>query len=168
MLVVRGRLDLDVEQGEIAVLQGDGAAELLHGLATRAPLEGVTATIDGFDVTTEAEAVRARIGLVDGTHHQHDLVARGMSYGLPRAVAEERAVYLLQSLHVRGPGWRLALALALVHEPRVLFVDAPPAEAWPLLERLSNESQLAIVVHEPLHDASKRPLEARRSVLRAL
>ncbi|MFB9904002.1 ATP-binding cassette domain-containing protein [Allokutzneria oryzae] len=172
---VRG-LDLDVERGQlVAVLgpNGAGKSTSLRMLTTLLPPTSGTATVAGSDIRADPAGVRARIGYVGQrssageTFRVHDeLVTQGLAYGLSRAAARRRAEEMLDLLDLRAmakrtPGTlsggqrrRLDIAIGLVHQPDLLFLDEPStgldpqnrANIWEHVRRLREQYGTTIVL----------------------
>ena len=143
---VRG-VDIDVAAGEIVGFlgpNGAGKTTTLRMLTTLlAPTAG-TARVAGHDLRREPVAVRSRIGYVPqrgSTTPQalvgEELVDHGRLHGLSRATAEERGRALISQLDLDstwerpcgtlsgGQRRRLDIALGLINEPPLLFMDEP-------------------------------------------
>jgi len=141
------RLCLQVPEGSFYGFLGPNGAgksttiNILTGLL--APSDG-RASVLGFDVSTQDLEVKRRIGVVpDGLHlferlqGEEHLRFVGEIHGLSPALARRRAGELLEAMDLTGSarkavsgyshGMRkkLALSCALIHEPRVLFLDEP-------------------------------------------
>jgi ABC-2 type transport system ATP-binding protein len=140
-------VDLDVAEGEIVAFlgpNGAGKTTTLRMLTTLLrPTEG-TATVAGFDVVTQSVDVRRSIGYVSqaggafsGARAGDEVVDHGMLYGLPRSVVEQRGKQLFEQLDLDGL-WtrmpknmsggqkrRLDIAMGLIHEPTLMFLDEP-------------------------------------------
>jgi ABC-2 type transport system ATP-binding protein len=143
---VRG-ISLDVEPGElVAVLGPNGAGKTttLRMLTTLIPPTSGTAEVAGYDVVAHPDRVRAAIGYVGqggaGGASQlvrDELVTQGEIYGLDRRTARSRAGELIEALDLTeqagrkveslsgGQKRRLDVAVGLVHEPSLLFLDEP-------------------------------------------
>ena len=143
---VRG-ISLDVGPGElVAVLGPNGAGKTttLRMLTTLITPTSGTATVAGYDVTTQPSQVRRRIGYVgqgNGAGHSQrvgdELVGQGVIYGLDRRTAKLRAGELLEALELKdlvqrkvsdlsgGQRRRLDVAIGIVGQPDVLFLDEP-------------------------------------------
>lgn len=165
-----------VRQGEVFGLLGANGAgkttviKMLTGLL--APTTG-TGLVAGVDMKTAARSIRERIGYVSQAFSLYlDLtVAENIRffagiYGLDRqtAVARGREIVVMAGLSgyesslagrlPMGLRQRLALGCALVHAPRVLFLDEPTAGVdplgrrrfWDLLGMLARERGVAILV----------------------
>ncbi|GAA1565206.1 ATP-binding cassette domain-containing protein [Kribbella sancticallisti] len=172
---VRG-ISLDVEPGElVAVLGPNGAGKTttLRMLTTLiAPTSG-TATVAGYDVTTDPGRVRRQIGYVgqgNGAGHSQrvtdELSGQGVIYGLDRRAAKRRAEELLESLELKdlaqrkvsdlsgGQRRRLDVAMGLVHAPGLLFLDEPStgldpqnrANLWDHILRMREQYSMTIVL----------------------
>src|SRR5438477_3659190 len=140
-------IDLEVAPGEIYGFlgpNGAGKSTTVHMLTTLLPPTSGTARVAGFDVVREGPQVRMRIGaalqeaaldpLLTGREH---LRLQASLQALPRETRKTRADELLHRVglteaadrKVRGYSGgmkrRLDLALALVHRPRILFLDDP-------------------------------------------
>ncbi|MEM9034826.1 MAG: ATP-binding cassette domain-containing protein [Actinomycetota bacterium] len=140
-------VDLVVEEGEIYGFlgpNGAGKSTTVRMLTTLLTPTGGAARVAGFDVVREADRVRAAIGvalqdaaidpLMTGTEL---LKLQSILHGLPRREAESRGELLLERVGLTAAGdrrvgtysggmrRRLDLALSLVHEPAVLFLDEP-------------------------------------------
>src|SRR6185437_9069959 len=140
-------IDLAVQPGEIYGFlgpNGAGKSMTVHMLTTLLPPTSGTARVAGFDVVRQGPQVRMRIGaalqeaaldpLLTGREH---LRLQATLQALPRTERKPRADELLRRVglteaadrKVRGYSGgmkrRLDLALALVHRPRVLFLDEP-------------------------------------------
>jgi ABC-2 type transport system ATP-binding protein len=143
---VRG-VTIDVGAGEIFGLlgpNGAGKTTTLRMLTTLLPIDGGTATVAGFDVARDPQRVRERIGYVSqlgGADElatgRENLVLQGRLYGATLADVRPRVDELAQILDLAefadrkvktysgGQRRRLDVALGIVHQPTVLFLDEP-------------------------------------------
>ena len=151
------RISFEVRRGEVfGFLGANGAGKttamrMLTGLL--APTTGA-ATVAGHDVRTESEAVKHDIGYMSQRFSLYeDLTPRenirlyGGIYGLSRREIRERtdrtvarlALERVADEPVRGLplGWRqkLALAVAMIHEPQIVFLDEPTSGVDPVTRR---------------------------------
>ncbi len=140
-------IDLGVSPGEIYGFlgpNGAGKSTTVHMLTTLLPPTAGRAWVAGFDVVEQGPQVRASIGaalqeaaldpLLTGREH---LRLQASLQALPRAQRKARSDELLRRVgltqaadrKVRGYSGgmkrRLDLAMALVHSPRILFLDEP-------------------------------------------
>jgi ABC-2 type transport system ATP-binding protein len=172
-LAVAG-IDLRVEPGEIYGFlgpNGAGKSTTVHMLTTLLPPSGGSARVAGHDVVAEGPAVRAAIGAalqeaaldphLSGREHMRLQTAL---HGLPRAERVARGNALIERVGLAdaadrkvagysgGMKRRLDLALALVHGPRVLFLDEPTtgldpqsrAALWDEVARLAREDGVTV------------------------
>jgi ABC-2 type transport system ATP-binding protein len=140
-------IDLTVADGEIYGFlgpNGAGKSTTVHMLTTLLPPTGGTARVGGFDVRHEGPKVRRTIGaalqeaaldpLLSGREHlrlqmalqntpRHERKARGEEL-LARVGLTEAGDRKVRT-YSGGMKRRLDLALALVHRPRILFLDEP-------------------------------------------
>src|SRR5437868_6412660 len=140
-------IDLHVEPGEIYGFlgpNGAGKSTTVHMLTTLLPPTAGTATVAGYDVVTEGPKVRKAIGValqeaaldpfLTGREH---LRLQTTMHGITGEERRERSDELLTRVGLTeaadrkvkgysgGMKRRLDLALALVHRPRILFLDEP-------------------------------------------
>lgn len=127
------------------------AMKMLTGLL--APTSG-QASVAGFDVYTETESIRRSIGymsqrfsLYDDLTPRENITFFGGIYGLSRTEIRAKGERLLESLDLTGAadtrlaalplGWKqkLAFSVALLHEPRVVFLDEPTGGVDPVTRR---------------------------------
>jgi ABC-2 type transport system ATP-binding protein len=152
-----GGISLDVEEGEIfGFLGANGAGKsttirMLCGLL--APTSG-TAIVLGVDVAADPEGVKRRIGYMSQRFSLYeDLTVRqnlrffGGVYGLRGPAYAQREAWAVEMAGLGGKedlltgslpgGWkqRLALACAVLHQPRIVFLDEPTSGVDPLSRR---------------------------------
>ena len=147
-------LDLSAGEGEVLGLlgpNGAGKTTVIKMLTTLLPPTAGSATVAGFDIRRRPAQVRASIGYVpqlisvDGTLTGHEnLLFFAKLYGVPRALRQDRIAEALSfagledaaGRQVRnysgGMVRRLELAMAMLHRPRVLFLDEPTVGLDPL------------------------------------
>jgi ABC-2 type transport system ATP-binding protein len=140
-------ISFDVLEGEIFGFLGPNGAgkttttRMLTGVI---PPDTGTATILGHDIRSEPVLAKQGFGVVPETSNAYtdltawqNLMLMGELYGLPRARAEQRSSDLLGMVglierkdqkvqaYSKGMKQRLILAMALIHEPNLLFLDEP-------------------------------------------
>ena len=163
-------IDLVVEPGEVYGFlgpNGAGKSTVVRMLTTLLRPTGGRALVAGHDVVREPSAVRRSIGValqdaaIDPYMTGRELLhLQAVLHGFPRAVGRARAVELLDRVDLAGAAdrrvgtysggmrRRLDLALALVHEPDVLFLDEPTTgldpisrlTLWEEVRRLNRDS----------------------------
>ncbi|HEY0640973.1 MAG TPA: ATP-binding cassette domain-containing protein [Pseudonocardiaceae bacterium] len=143
---VRG-VDLDVTAGELVGFlgpNGAGKTTTLRMLTTLLDPTAGSATVAGIDLRRDPTEVRRRIGYVaqgggagPDVPVGEELVTHGRLYRLSRTAAERRAATLYRQLDLEGLEKRLTrtlsggqrrrldIAMGLIHEPRLIFLDEP-------------------------------------------
>lgn len=143
---VRG-LDLDIGAGELVAFlgpNGAGKSTTLRMLTTLLLPTSGSAAVAGCDVVADPKGVRRRIGYVGqghaagtGQYVADELVSQGRLYGLSKAEARSRAAELMADLDLEGldrreaahisggQQRRLDIAMGLIHQPELLFLDEP-------------------------------------------
>jgi ABC-2 type transport system ATP-binding protein len=167
-------IDLEVSPGEIYGFlgpNGAGKSTTVHMLTTLLPPTSGSAHVAGFDVVRQGPQVRQNIGaalqeaaldpLLTGREH---LRLQASLQGLSRADRVRRSEELLTRVglgeaadrKVRGYSGgmkrRLDLALALVHRPKILFLDEPTTgldvqsrtALWSEVSRLASEDDVTV------------------------
>lgn len=151
------RVSFQISEGEIFGFLGPNGAgktttiKILCGLLT--PTSG-TASVAGFDVSTQYEEIRRNIGYMSQKFSIYEdlTVAEnadffGGIYGLEGTAKKERTDWVLRMTDLSDKrnvitsdlplGWkqRLALGCAILHEPPILFLDEPTSGVDPLSRR---------------------------------
>jgi ABC-2 type transport system ATP-binding protein len=155
--VAVNRISFSVSAGEIFGFLGPNGAgksttiRILCGVLL--PTSG-SGTVAGFDVLSQREEIKQHIGymsqkfsLYEDLTVEENLEFYGGIYGLSRARLRERKEWVVRMAGLEdrrravtatlAGGWkqRLALGCAILHEPRVLFLDEPTAGVDPVQRR---------------------------------
>ncbi|MBP7675790.1 MAG: ABC transporter ATP-binding protein, partial [Thermoanaerobaculia bacterium] len=179
------RLTLGIAEGEIFALVGpDGAGKtttlrMLTGILT--PTSGRAAVL-GLDTVRDAEAIKEQIGymsqrfgLYPDLRVEENLHFYADVYGVPRLGRDEKIDRLLAFSNMQpfkkrlagnlsgGMKQKLGLACALIHTPRVLFLDEPTngvdpvsrRDFWRILYQLLKDG-VTIVVSTAYLDEAER------------
>jgi ABC-2 type transport system ATP-binding protein len=178
--VLRG-VDIQITRGSILALLGSngaGKTTLVHILATLLPMDAGSATVAGHDVRTQPARVRESISLTGQFAAIDDiltgrenlvLIARLRHVAHPDTVADallER--FSLSDAGARRAGTysggmrrRLDIAMSLIGDPPVVFLDEPTTgldpqariEVWQAIERLSAAGTTILLTTQYLDEA---------------
>ena len=167
-------IDLDVPFGQIYGFLGPNGAGKSTTVKMLCTLLGITsgsASVAGFDVATQADEIRLRIGValqdssIDGKQTGREMLGlQGRLYGLSAADIKRRMDDVIGLVDIGaaiddrvesysgGMKRRLDLAMSLIHRPQVLFLDEPttgldPASrssVWAEVRRLNRDNGMTI------------------------
>ncbi|MCB0433333.1 MAG: ABC transporter ATP-binding protein [Flavobacteriaceae bacterium] len=150
-------ISFDVKKGEIfGFLGANGAGKttamkLLIGISK--PTSG-EASVAGFDVFNDREKIKKNIGymsqkfaLYDDLTVKENIIFFGGIYGLSRADIKEKSKKLIEELdlaHIADElvgslplGWKqkISFSVALLHDPKIVFLDEPTGGVDPITRR---------------------------------
>ncbi len=179
---VRG-VSIAVERGEIFGFlgpNGAGKTTTLRMLTTLLPIDAGSATVAGFDVGRQSQQVRNRTGFVSQlggadplATGRENLMLQGRLYGRTKTEVNDRIDELVQVLDLGdfaerkvvtysgGQHRRLDIALGIVHDPEVLFLDEPTtgldpqnrANLWEHIQRLRDRGTTVFLTTHYLDEA---------------
>ena len=159
-------LDLELAPGEVFALLGpNGAGKTTTVRLLTALIEPSTGTaeLDGIDVAGDPHQVRRRVGLLTETPSLYERLTAaenldffGRLHGLAPALRARRIADLLELFDLtsrrndrtatfsKGMKQKLAIARALLHEPRVLFLDEPTSGLDPEAAHVVREAMATL------------------------
>src|SRR6201993_4701290 len=176
-------IDLDVAHGDFFALlgpNGAGKTTLIGIITSLVNKSAGSASVFGHDIDRELEAAKACIGIVPQEINFNMfetpftiVVNQAGFYGIPRAIARQRAEKYLKQLQLwdkrksisrglsGGMKRRLMIARALMHEPRLLILDEPTAGAnieirrsmWEFLREINAHGTTIILTTHYLEEA---------------
>ncbi len=183
--VVLDGLDLTIPAGTVLALlgaNGAGKTTTVKILSTLLDPDGGSARVGGHDLATEPDRVRAAIG-VTGQFSAVDSLLTGEEnlllmadlHHLPRRAGRERAARLLDrfdlveaarrpaSTYSGGMLRRLDLAMTLVGDPRVIFLDEPTTgldprgrrDMWRIIRELVTDGVTLLLTTQYLEEADQ-------------
>jgi drug efflux transport system ATP-binding protein len=176
-------ISLETRTGEIFGFLGPNGAgksttiRMLCGLLT--PTSG-TAIVAGYDVARQPEKVRQNIGYMSQKFSLYNdlkvienLRLFAGLYSVPEGEVKERIEWALEMANLKGQeslitgtlpgGWkqRLALGCAVLHRPRIIFLDEPTSgvdpisrrQFWELIHSMSNDGVTVFVTTHYMEEA---------------
>ena len=176
-------IDLEVEEGDFFALLGPNGAGKTTIIGIVTSLVNKTAgkvSVFDYDIDEDLDGAKACIGVVpqEINFNQFEKVSNVVLnqagyYGIPRALARERAEKYLRQLQLwdkrqelsrtlsGGMKRRLMIARALVHEPRLLILDEPTAgvdieirrSMWDFIRRINEQGTTIILTTHYLEEA---------------
>jgi ABC-2 type transport system ATP-binding protein len=172
-----------VKRGEIFGFlgaNGAGKSTTIRMLCGLLQSTSGTASVGGYDINTQTEQVKLNIGymsqrfsLYDDLTVEQNIRFYGGVYGLRNSRLNDRMDWVLKMADLKGRessltrtlsgGWkqRLALGCAILHEPKIVFLDEPTGGVdpisrrnfWELINRLSAEGITVLVTTHFLDEA---------------
>lgn len=170
---------LHVPPGELfGVIGPDGAGKttLFRMLTTLLLPDDGTASVDGFDIIKDYKSIRRSVGYMPGRFslYQDLTVEENLNFFATLfGTTIDDSYHLIRDIYIQiepfkdrragklsgGMKQKLALCCALIHKPRVLFLDEPTTgvdpvsrkEFWQMLKRLK-EQGISILVSTPYMD----------------
>ena len=180
--VLRG-VDFDVARGSIFALPGSngaGKTTVVRILSTLLEADAGTASVDGFDVATQPASVRESISLTGQFAAVDDilsgrenlvLVARLRHLGDPGKIADDLlerfsltdAAARKLSTYSGGMRRRLDIAMSLIGNPQVIFLDEPTTgldpqgriEVWQAVKDLAGHGTTVLLTTQYLDEAEQ-------------
>ncbi len=151
-------ISFHVKKGEIFGMlgpNGSGKSTTIRMLCGLMDMTSGTAQVAGYDVGKSPDLVKANIGYMSQKFSLYsDLTAYenlrffASAYGLPRSSQDERIAEIIEITGLRGKenamagdlsaGYRqrLALGSAIIHKPRIIFLDEPTSGSDPVSRRM--------------------------------
>jgi ABC-2 type transport system ATP-binding protein len=184
-IIALDALDLDIGEGEFFGLlgpNGAGKTTTIGILTTRVRATSGMASVAGADVARDDVRVRQRIGVVPQRPNPdrsltviENLEFHAAYFGMALGTAEKRALELLERLGIGekanakvdelsgGQQPRLMIARALIHEPRVLFLDEPTVgldpqarlALWEILRDLHAQGRTIVMTTHYMEEADQ-------------
>lgn len=178
-------LDLEVNEGEFFGLlgpNGAGKTTTIGVLTTRVNATSGEAFVAGKCVLTDPVSVRRRIGVVPqrpnpdrGLNVIENLLFHGAYFGLSHASTMQRAMALLEQFEIAdrayakvdelsgGQQQRLMISRALLHGPRVIFLDEPTVgldpqarlALWDILRGLHADGRTIVMTTHYMQEADE-------------
>ena len=178
-------VDITVPRGSVLGLlgpNGAGKTTIVRILTTLLRADAGRAFVDGVDVAAHPGRVRARIGLTgqsaavaERLTGRENLELVGRHFHLPRAAARKRAGELLEEFDLVDAADRIALeysggmrrrldiAMSLIANPSVLFLDEPTTGLdprsrlgmWDIIEDLGDEGTTTLLTTQYLEEADR-------------
>jgi ABC-2 type transport system ATP-binding protein len=169
-------ITFNVEHGEIFGLlgpNGAGKSTLIRMMTTLIPSTSGSASIGGFDVVKQADAVRRTIGVIPQAltsdlelSVEENLIIFAKFYGVPRERRKRLIPELLEAVELTkwadkqvrnlsgGMRRRVEIARGLVHEPKIFFLDEPTTgldpvsrtAVWEMLRKIKSERDLTVLL----------------------
>lgn len=178
-------LSLNIKEGEIFGLLGPNGAgksttiNILSGILQ--PTSG-SAFVGGYDITVDPDNVKRLIGVCpQHSAYYKYLTGReniklfGDLHGMPKALIEERSTYLIEEIGLEeaadrkssgysgGMARRINLAMALINDPEIAFLDEPTVgmdpqsrrATWGFIEEFRQRGKTVILTTHYIEDAEE-------------
>ncbi|MDA2924207.1 ABC transporter ATP-binding protein [Acidobacteria bacterium AH-259-L09] len=184
-LTAVNNVSFSVDQGEIFGFlgpNGSGKSTVIKLLCGLLQPNAGTGQVEGFDIVRESDKIRENTGYMSQRFSLYpdltvleNITFYGKVYGLQGERLKRRRQEVLQMLQLEerqhqlaatlSGGWkqRLALAVAILHEPKVMFLDEPTAgidpvarrELWDLFFEFSSQGRTLFVTTHYMDEAER-------------
>ena len=179
-------ISFSIKKGEMVAFlgpNGAGKTTTIKILTTLlSPTKGMV-TVNGFSPTKEQYEVRKAFGIVfqdasldDDLTAYENMEFHGVFYQVPKKVREERITYLLKFVDLwerkndlvkqfsGGMKRRLEVARALIHHPKILFLDEPTIgldpqtrnHIWQYIQKLNKEEGMTVFLTTHYMDEAEK------------